>query len=134
MGAHHRPRGRDDVPEGRADHAGAGQPPTPPRWAGEHKPSALYEVLLPERARAVIARLEIVHTPPHGSWLNVAECELSVLGRQALSRRIGDEAELRRITEGWSSEWTAAQKGVEWQFTTAEARVKLRHLSPSYSM
>lgn len=99
-----------------------------------HKPSALYEILPPERARAIVERLEIVNTPPHGSWLNIAECELSVLGRQMLSGRIGDEAELRRIAATWSSERTAAQKGVDWQFTTAEARVKLKHLYPSYSL
>lgn len=99
-----------------------------------HKPSALYEVLPPERARAILSRLEIVHTPTHGSWLNMAEIELSVLGRQVLSGRIGDEAELRRITGAWSSERTTAQKGVAWQFTTAEARVKLKHLYPSYTL
>lgn len=97
-----------------------------------HKPSALYEILPPERARAILERLEIVHTPKHGSWLNIAECELSVLGRQALSQRIGDEDELARVVASWSSSRTAAQKGVDWQFTTAEARVKLKRLYPSY--
>lgn len=99
-----------------------------------HKPSALYEILPPERARAVLDRLEIVHTPPHGSWLNIAEVELSVLGRQALARRIGDEDELRRVSAAWSSGRTAQQKGVEWQFTTADARVKLKHLYPTYTL
>lgn len=99
-----------------------------------HKPSALYEILPPERARAIIERLEVVNTPTHGSWLNVAECELSVLGRQVLAGRIGDEAELRRISETWSSERTAAQKGVDWQFTTDDARIKLKRLYPSYSL
>jgi hypothetical protein len=99
-----------------------------------HKPSALYEILPPERARAILRRLEIVHTLTHGSWLNIAEIELSVLGRQALSRRIGDEAELRRIVEAWSSARTTQQKGVDWQFTTADARVKLKYLYPSYSL
>lgn len=99
-----------------------------------HKPSALYEILPPARARAILARLEIVHTPPHGSWLNVAEIELSVLGRQVLSGRIGDEAVLRRVSESWASARTAAQKGVDWQFTTADARMKLKHLYPSYTL
>lgn len=99
-----------------------------------HKPSALYEVLPPERARSVLSRLEIVNTPAHGSWLNVAEIELSVLGRQALGGRVGDEAELGRVAETWSRSRTAAQKGVDWQFTTADARVKLKHLYPSYSL
>lgn len=99
-----------------------------------HKPSALYEILPPERARAILRRLEIVNTPTHGSWLNIAEIELSVLGRQTLSGRIGDEAALRRISEAWSSERTAAQKGVDWQFTTADARVKLKRLYPTYTL
>ena len=99
-----------------------------------HKPSALYEVLPPERARAVLSRLELVHTPAHGSWLNVAEIELSVLGRQVLAGRIGDEAELRRVSEAWSRERTASQQGVDWQFTAADARVKLKRLYPSYSL
>ena len=99
-----------------------------------HKPSALYEILPPERARAIVERLEVVNTPVHGSWLNVAEIELSVLGRQALARRIGTEAELRRLSAAWASERTAAQKGVDWQFTTADARIKLKHLYPSYSL
>ncbi len=97
-----------------------------------HKPSALYEILAPERARAILERLEIVHTPKHGSWLNIAEIELSVLGRQALAGRLADETELGRVVASWSSARTAAQKGVDWQFTTAEARVKLKHLYPSY--
>ena len=98
-----------------------------------HKPSALYEILSPERARAILKRLEIVHTPTHGSWLNVAEIELSVLGRQALAGRISDETRLRRVSRAWSSERTSAQKGVEWHFTTDDARVKLKHLYPSYT-
>ncbi len=98
-----------------------------------HKPSALYEMLEPARARAILERLEIVHTPKHGSWLNIAECELSVLGRQALAGRIEDTEALARIAEAWSTARTAAQKGVDWQFTTAAARVKLKHLSPSYT-
>ena len=99
-----------------------------------HKPSALYEVLPPERARSILKRVEIVHTPKHGSWLNIAEIELSVLGRQVLAGRIGDEAELRRVSAAWSTERTTAQRGVDWQFTTADARVKLKHLYPTYSL
>jgi len=89
-----------------------------------HKPSALYETLAPERARAILERLEIVHTPKHGSWLNIAEIELSVLSKQALGARIGDTAALDRISTSWSTVRTAAQKGVNWQFTTADARTK----------
>lgn len=97
-----------------------------------HKPSALYEILPPARARAVLRRLEIVYTPKHGSWLNIAELELSVLSKQSLDRRIGSTAELARIVASWSASRTAAQKGVDWQFRTEDARVKLKHLYPSY--
>ncbi len=96
-----------------------------------HKPSALYEVLSPQRARAIVERLEIVHTPTHGSWLNIAEIELSALGRQALAQRIGDVGRLIGIAESWSTSRTAAQKGVDWQFTTPDARVKLARLYPT---
>jgi hypothetical protein len=99
-----------------------------------HKPSALYEILPPERARAILSRLEIVNTPTHGSWLNIAEIELSVLGRQVLAGRIGGAVELQRVSGTWSTERTAAQKGVDWQFTTADARVKLKHLYPSHTL
>lgn len=99
-----------------------------------HKPSALYEIVPPERARAILERLEIVHTPKHGSWLNIAEIELSVLGRQVLNDRIEDADALRDVTGRWSRERTAAQKGVDWQFTTADARVKLKRLYPTYTL
>lgn len=96
-----------------------------------HKPSALYEVLPPDRARAVLRRLEIVHTPVHGSWLNIAEIELSVLSKQALAGRIADEGALGRCVASWSEARTEAQKGVAWHFTTAEARIKLARLYPT---
>lgn len=96
-----------------------------------HTEAALYEVYAPERARAILRRLEVVPTPVHGSWLNVAEIELSVLARQALARRIGSRAELEVAVTAWSSARTAAQKGVNWQFTTEDARVKLRRLYPT---
>ena len=96
-----------------------------------HKPSALYEILPPERARAILRRLEIVHTPKHGSWLNIAEIELSVLSKQALGGRIADEETLRRSVTSWSCERTSAQKGVAWHFTTADARIKLARLYPT---
>lgn len=96
-----------------------------------HKPSALYEILSPDRARAILERLEVVHTPTHGSWLNIAEIELSVLSKQALGSRIGDTSELERISTSWSTARTAAQKGVNWQFVTADARIKLARLYPT---
>jgi hypothetical protein len=96
-----------------------------------HTEAALYEVYAPERARAILRRLEVVNTPKHGSWLNIAEIELSVLARQALACRIGSQEELEAVVRAWSLARTAAQKGVDWQFTTAEARVKLARLYPT---
>ncbi len=96
-----------------------------------HTLSALYEVFAPERARRIARKLEIVSTPVHGSWLNVAEIELSVLVRQGLSRRIGDAGELEREVAAWSQARNGKQRGVDWQFTTADARVKLKRLYPT---
>ena len=83
-----------------------------------------------ERARRIIERLEIHHTPKHGSWLNMAEIELSVLSGQCLDRRIDNVAELRREVSAWEDERNERQVGVNWQFTTADARIKLRKLYP----
>ena len=91
------------------------------------------EVYAPERARSMLRRLEIVHTPVHGSWLNVAEVERSVLARQALNRRIGSREELEAVVCAWASTRTAEQKGVDWQFTTEDARGKLARLYPTVS-
>lgn len=96
-----------------------------------HKPSALYEIHPPPRARAIIERLEIVNTPKHGSWLNMAEIELSVLSRQGLSKRVPDREALVTEAVSWARVRTANQRGVDWQFTTADARVKLKRLYPS---
>lgn len=96
-----------------------------------HKPSALYELHRPERARAILKRLEIVNTPRHGSWLNIAEIELSLLSRQGLSKRVPDRATLAAQALAWARVRTAQQRGVDWQFTTAEARVKLKRLYPA---
>jgi len=95
-----------------------------------HTEASLYEAFEPQRARALAARLDIRHTPKHGSWLNAAECELSALTRQALSGRIGTLARLRRQVGAWEKERNSRQVGVDWQFTTAEARIKLRTLYP----
>ncbi len=75
-------------------------------------------------------RLEIHHTPEHGSWLNIAENELSALTRQCLDRRIPDRETLERETEAWYTERNQAQKSVDWQFTTADARIRLKRLYP----
>jgi hypothetical protein len=96
-----------------------------------HKLASLYEAFEPERARRIAERLEIHHTPKHGSWLNVAEIELSVLQRQCLDRRIATAAELRREVEAWEQDRNERAVEVRWRFTTAEARIKLHRLYPS---
>jgi hypothetical protein len=95
-----------------------------------HTAASLYEAFPPEQARRIIERLEIHHTPKHGSWLNMAEIELSVLARQCLDRRIESSEELRREVEAWESERNERQVEIKWQFTTAEARIKLHRLYP----
>lgn len=97
-----------------------------------HTAAALYAAFPAERARALARRLDIRHTPVHGSWLNVAEIELSVLARQCLDRRIGTAAELREEVAAWVEERNADRSKVVWRFTTADARVKLRHLYPQF--
>jgi DDE superfamily endonuclease len=96
-----------------------------------HKLASLYEAFPPDQARRIAERLEIHHTPKHGSWLNVAEIELSVLARQCLDRRIGDSATLRREVTAWEGERNERGVEVKWRFTTADARIKLRRLYPS---
>ena len=96
-----------------------------------HAAKALYEVYSPERARRILRKLELVWTPVHGSWLNVAEVELSVLARQCLSTRIADRPTLEAQVEAWETARNQTQKGVDWQFTTADARIKLKRLYPS---
>jgi hypothetical protein len=96
-----------------------------------HKPASLYEAFPPEQARRIAERLEIHHTPKHGSWLNMAEIELSVLARQCLDRRIETAAELRREVAAWEEPRNDRAAEVQWRLTTADARIKLRHLYPS---
>jgi len=95
-----------------------------------HTEASLYQAFEPAEARRLMARLELVHTPKHGSWLNIAETELGVLGRQCLARRIGEIEELICETAAWEQDRNASQTGVDWQFTTADARVKLKRLYP----
>jgi hypothetical protein len=95
-----------------------------------HDLSALYEVFEPAEARRIISKLEIHYTPKHGSWLNMAEIELSVLSNQCLDRRIPDQVSLAGETAGWVAERNSAQATVEWRFTTADARIKLKKLYP----
>jgi DDE superfamily endonuclease len=96
-----------------------------------HKLASLYEAFPPEQARRIAQRLEIHHTPKHGSWLNVAEIELSVLARQCLDRRIASAEELRREVGAWEGARNERAVEVRWRFTTAEARIKLHRLYPS---
>ena len=95
-----------------------------------HKIGALYEAFAPDEARRLARRLEIHHTPKHGSWLNIAEIELSVLTKQCLGRRIPDLEMLHRETKTWERERNRNQKGVDWRFTTDDARIKLKRLYP----
>ena len=96
-----------------------------------HDLSALYEVFEPQEARRIISKLEIHYTPKHGSWLNMAEIELSVLSNQCLDRRIPDQERLATETGGWVAERNTAKATVEWRFTTADARIKLKKLYPT---
>jgi hypothetical protein len=96
-----------------------------------HTKGAFYEAFAPERARAYIKRINFCYTPKHGSWLNVAECELSCLTSQCLSdRRIGVLTELQTAIATWSEKTNAKQRGVDWQFRIENARVKLKRLYP----
>jgi len=95
-----------------------------------HKLASLYEAFPPEQARRIAERLEIHYTPKHGSWLNVAEIELSVLSRQCLNRRIESMEELRKEVAAWEEARNGKQVEIRWRFTTADARVKLRRLYP----
>ena len=99
-----------------------------------HGPAALYETFAPAEARRLVQKLEWHYTPKHGSWLNVAEMELSVLARQCLDHRIPDLEALRREVAAWVRGKNAAVARVDWQFTTADARVKLKRLYPSIEM
>jgi hypothetical protein len=97
-----------------------------------HTTGSLYEAFEPGKAFALAQRLEIHPTPKHGSWLNIAEIELSALTRQCLDRRIDDLDTLNTELAAWQHHTNTDQRQVDWQFTTADARIKLRHLYPNY--
>lgn len=99
-----------------------------------HRLSTLYEAFDPTEARRLIERFEVVHTPKHGSWLNMAECELSVLEKQALGARVSDETELRSRVTNWSADRNHRCRRIDWQFRTPDARIKLRRLYPKIQM
>jgi DDE superfamily endonuclease len=95
-----------------------------------HTLGSLYEAFPPAEARRVAKRLEIHHTPKHGSWLNMAENELSALSRQCLARRIGKIEDLRREVEAWDATRNTDQVQIHWRFTLDQARIKLRNVYP----
>ena len=95
-----------------------------------HTSACLYEAFPPAEARRIAEKIEWHYTPEHGSWLNIAEIELSVLHRQCLNRRIGDVPSLEREVLAWQQGRNAAGAKIRWQFTTADARIKLRRLYP----
>jgi len=99
-----------------------------------HTPASLYEAFAPAEARRLMERLEIHYTPKHGSWLNMAETELSVLATQCLDRRIPDPAILTREVAAWEHQRNAAVCRVDWRFTTRDARIKLKRLYPSIQL
>ena len=96
-----------------------------------HTPASLYKAFGPEEARRILERLEIHYTPKHGSWLNMAEIELSILSRQCLNRRIPDQATLQQEVAAWQTERNAHPQPMQWRFTTEDARIKLKRLYPT---
>jgi hypothetical protein len=96
-----------------------------------HSLASLYEAFPPEEAKRLAERVELHHTPKHGSWLNMAEIEFSALGRQCLARRVAQHATLRRHVAQWEDRRNATQAKVTWHLTTNQARAKLRSLYPS---
>ena len=96
-----------------------------------HKPASLYEAFPPAEARRLVERFEWHYTPKHGSWLDMAESELSVLSSQCLDRRIPDQRVLKDEVEAWEANRNRKHANANWQFTTADARVKLRRLYPA---
>jgi DDE superfamily endonuclease len=96
-----------------------------------HKPASLYEAFPPEEARRLVERFEWHYTPKHGSWLDMAESELAVLSSQCLDRRIPDQQTLKDEVIAWKTERNAKHAKADWQFTAADARVKLKRLYPA---
>jgi hypothetical protein len=96
-----------------------------------HTPASLYEAFPPAEAKRLADRLELHATPKHGSWLNMAEIELSVLAEQCLDRRLADRATLEREVTAWQTARNRTRRRVDWRFTTTDARIKLKHLYPA---
>ena len=111
--------------------------PTPTRssWSkttpNTHTPASLYEAFEPAEAKRLADKLELHSTPKHGSWLNMAELELAMLAQQCLARRLADRATLEREVAAWQAARNRVGRGVNWRFTTEDARIKLKHLYPA---
>jgi hypothetical protein len=96
-----------------------------------HDPGSLYDAFPPAEARRLVEKLEIHHTPKHGSWLNMAEIELSVLARQCLDRRVPDEEALKGEVAAWQDRRNLSAAAIDWRFTAEDARIKLKRLYPT---
>lgn len=99
-----------------------------------HCPGSLYEAFEPREAKRLLEKLEFHYTPKHGSWLNMAEIELSILQRQCLNRRIADEETLKREVAAWERQRNEAKETIDWRFSITDAREKLKRLYPSNSL
>lgn len=97
-----------------------------------HSPSSFYEAFPAEEARRLTEKLEIHYTPKHGSWLNMAEIELAILARQCLGERVSDRQELSQRVATWQEQRNQAQAKINWRFKTADARIKLKRLYPTF--
>ena len=98
-----------------------------------HTGASLYKAFAPDTARALLMKLDFVYTPKHGSWLNMAECEFSVLTRQCLARRLPDMQTVTTQVKAWVAKRNQQSKPVDWRFTTENARIKLKRLYPKLS-
>ena len=98
-----------------------------------HKPASLYKTFPPDQARCIAEKIEFHYTPKHGSWLNMAEIELSVLSRGCISRRIPDQETLKREIQVWQTQRNEQRTSMSWRFTTDDARIKLKKLYPTIS-
>jgi hypothetical protein len=96
-----------------------------------HSPASLYEAFPPDEARRIAEKLEIHPTPKHGSWLDVAEIMIGIMNRQCLSRRLGEVAQVREEVAAWEKDGNEHRRPVQWQFTTNDARIKLKRLYPT---
>ena len=97
-----------------------------------HSPASLDEAFPPAEAKRLADKLAIHHTPKHGSWLNMAEIELSILQRQCLDRRLADRPTMEREAAAWAVGRNGATRTIDWRFTTADARIKLKRLYPAF--